>query len=297
VIGVVEECGSGTWGSIPEESADATVWYVWGGYEGESSSGSQETPYKTISEALNKADDGDVIAVGSGDDGEEYPESVTVWTGVTLRGRCPSLVTISGLTETAINGMTAALYLYKAEGATIADLTVSSPGTGVVVDRGKGLRLENVASVGNLGNGIVVGAAEDVELVGVVSSYNEAGSGADFGIGLLMQNASQVLVSGAMLDGNVANGIYMDSSTGTIEDTMVRDTQVLVDGSMGWGMQVKYGSEVSLARCLVSGNQQVGIHVLSSELQMVDSVVIGTILSGDPPRRWHSASRNNRRSW
>src|SRR5262245_39564790 len=59
----VMECGAGTWGDIP---VDATTVYVDASYPGLDSDGSSQRPFTTISDAVDAAASGALIAVESG---------------------------------------------------------------------------------------------------------------------------------------------------------------------------------------------------------------------------------------
>ncbi len=81
----VSPCGQGTWGDIPVDGASE---YVDGSYAAADSDGSAERPWPTISQAVDAAAAGALVAVAPGSYGEdlELNKPIILW------GKCPAEV-------------------------------------------------------------------------------------------------------------------------------------------------------------------------------------------------------------
>lgn len=124
----VASCGSGSWGDILVE---ANTIYVDGSYSGGASDGSQGDPYVTVSDGLDSAPVGAIVAVAAG----TYVEDVTIRRAVRLWGVCPDQVDV-----VATGADASGLVVTAAAGAEIRGIGLRHPNNGaalVVFDVGR----------------------------------------------------------------------------------------------------------------------------------------------------------------
>jgi hypothetical protein len=84
----IADCGTGTWGTIPD---DSNARYV-DEKAADGGDGSRAMPFKTVAEALARAPSGAMIAIAAG----SYTVNIDVSTPLRIRGRCPSMVELKG---------------------------------------------------------------------------------------------------------------------------------------------------------------------------------------------------------
>ena len=236
--GPVRACGSGTWGDI---KTTASTLHVDASYSGGSSDGSASKPYTTIAQALKLAGTGGQVAVAAG----TYNESLTLYTGVTLEGRCPELVKIKG------SASGAAAISINASGARLRGLTISGPAKGVMVVSAK------------------------AELLQVVVS-NCAKPGVDL-------QSSQVTIKDSLIEHNTIIGVWVrPGSVATVERSVVRNTWAQ-NNSFGFAFQVgstgdssSAPAELQLSDSLLSGNRQTAVLLISAKAVIKRSLIKDT---------------------
>jgi len=278
-VGPHQDCGAGKWGDIPSTAAGGKVLYVWGGFEGPVSKGTQEKPFKTIKEALKEADKGDTIAVGAEDSGREYVEGLAPWKQVRLLGRCADKVSITGSTATWVDDLGAVVYIQDTEGVEIAGLAVRGPEGGIVVSGGSGHKIHDVACSGNGKDGLVLLSTDDVEIEDCSVSDNGAAGEPYWGVGVSVQFSAGISISGSLIERNVADGVNIHSSQVDFARSVVKDTQPNTSGTMGRGIEMGVESEVSMVSCLVAGNRELGVGVFGSSLS-IDKTIVRDTQSG-----------------
>jgi hypothetical protein len=243
-------CGDGDYGAIP---VDAMTQYVNQAYAGGGSDGSKDKPWTTIKAALDVAPAGGLVAVAAG----TYNEDLTLSKPVRLWGRCASLVEIHGLGAPPVS---AALTLeLGAVGSEIHDIAVTSVNRGVallgakdvVFDRfwlhnlgRQGLYLLDTYGTSSatvkrslieeaLRTGIYAGGSAvtlEESVVRETKAYAQEG-----GLGIYVEATSKdppkptgnakLVIRRSLIEKNHTLGVHLRGGDGTIESTLIRDTQ------------------------------------------------------------------------
>jgi hypothetical protein len=241
----VAPCGDGTWGDIP---VDAATEHVDAGYSGADGDGTAQKPWTQIQQAVDAAQAGDVIAVAAG----SYTEDVAIeGKQVTLWGRCPSLVEISGSVAAA------------------AAMVISSGSDGTTI-RGVSIR----------------GATGGLAASGVLDiSIEEAVIHDTGGLGIYVDDylgASRLSMRGVLVDRATDLGVAILSAEAIIEDSVVRDTLPSTAGTAGRGIDAEQllgstrYSSVVVRRSVVEDNGDIGIYASDTQLVVEGSVVRDT---------------------
>jgi nitrous oxidase accessory protein NosD len=266
-------CGSGTWGNVEELPGDI---HVDPAYEGEDPDGSRDHPWTLIAYALGHVEAGGRIILAGG----EYDEAVMLKKAIGLVGRCSSMVTLLG-TKT-FGAYEIAVRVLEAQGVTISDLTISSPGWGLDVAYGASLSLSRVALVDNQGFGIFVAdpttqLVADLLLIRGTQTFEDG----SFGRGVTVLDGAKVILTRSALLENHDAGLSVESagSEVSVEDVLVARTH----GPGGRGLTNQSAGSLSLSRVAVIDNQDVGIFVAQagSSLAVDQSVVLRTQSSPD----------------
>jgi parallel beta-helix repeat protein len=280
-VGPQDECGEGKWGNIPKEVTSDKIIYVWAGYQGTDSVGSQEKPFIKIQDAINAAKKGDTVAIGANvEEGsilpyEEYNEGIVISKTITVRGRCSKMVKITGEINTDFAGVTAAIYIIGSKNIKISGLSVIGTGSGIVIFKGEGHEIKNVKSSGNHGIGIGIGSA-NINMINCIISNNIAGQGQNYGWGIYVLDNSDVTVKSCSVDGNTEIGISVITSKITIESSIVKNTKLDNDQKSSWGIDIHNNSEATIKSCSVESNLEVGIYISSSKATIESSIVRDT---------------------
>ena len=234
----IQDCGSGTWGAI---KVTANTLFVDAAHTGGDSDGSQAKPYTTIGAALAAVAANGHVAVAAG----TYSEDLSLQTlGVTLEGRCPSMVTLQP--GSASSTRTLAV---SAGQATIRGLTITGAGVGVK-SNGKGVVLERVVVQGCGGGGVwVEGGSATLKQMLLRSNTR-------YGV--------QVMLSGTAVS----------SPRATLERVVVRDTVSAGAKLVTTGASVYSGSELELTDSLVTGTTGFGVAVHGAGALTVERTVV-----------------------
>jgi hypothetical protein len=230
----VMDCGDGPWGSLP---VDAATIYVDASYGGAMSDGSAGQPFTMITDAVQAAPSGALIAVAQG----SYPETVAIaGKAVRLWGRCPDLVEIVSQGGASPTLLVAA----GADATEIGGLAVSGPGIGIGVS-GASATVRNVwvHDTGDTG-------------IDVVTSS---------GLGELVLEESLV---------ERATGLGLRALGTSLEATrvVVRATEPLVGGSGGRGVSL-HAANALFHLVVIEDNRDVGLRLAGSSLVATSSVV------------------------
>jgi len=300
----VMDCGSGSWGDIP---VDGSTHYVDQSFTGVSD-GSSQAPWTTITAAIDAVPAGGLIAIAAG----SYPEDVVVQgKAVRLWGRCPAQTEVAGTgtaarvmairtgaasTEVrglAIRGSAVGILVNGAEDVVLDQLWVhDTAGRGVVVDSTSGptsVTLRGSLVEGARGVGVFVAAAEvTVEQTNVRATQplgNDPGRGLQLQYDESSYAPATVLLRGSLVEQNHDLGVFIASSTVTVEGTVIRHTQPH-GGShgMGIGIEPNYAtgepSTATLRGSWIEGNHQLGVHVAGADVTVAATVIRGTLPSG-----------------
>ena len=251
---VPEHCGSEPWGLI-ERDSDTIHVALWGddGWDG-----SAEWPYRTIQQGADEADGG-LVAVAAG----TYVENLELdgdHDGVEIAGRCAELVVIDGSGEEAPG------VLVTGGEVGIRAVTVTGGWRGIEVVAGlfasarlvaRGLLLE-----GNHYTGLSAAyAGTSVDLEDVTVRNTQPLPDGAMGWGVDVEVGASLIARGLLLEGNHQVGLFaLHAGTSVdLEDTVIRDTQPLPDGTGGWGVGVVEGASLFARGLLLEGNHDVGL--------------------------------------
>jgi hypothetical protein len=238
----VAPCGAGTWGDIP---VDATTQYVDQAYAGGGSDGSAAKPWTTIHQGIDAAGNGAIVAVAAG----VYAENMKLFKQVRLWGRCPALVEVAGPDPKAPS----ILLESPSAGAEIHDIGISGQWDGLGI-----LQVHGVI----------------VDRVWIHDTNN-------FGL-FLLQSAESVTVTGSLIEGAHGAGVFVDDSTATLDQVVVRDT--LPDSTAtnpGVGVVTLSETAGALAdatirRSLVERNHYAGVYLQNGNATVESTMVRDT---------------------
>ncbi len=251
---VPEACGVGIWGDLPVDGA--TVYVDAAAAEG--GDGSAEAPLQSIQPALEQAGSrgGGLVAVAAG----SYAETLELGTdhaGVQLAGRCRELVTIDasvGDEDTPGIDIDSRYGEVEISGLSVARSRWIGVRVGSGVVRLVDLGVERSASYGIL----------------AYRGHSEA--------------PSTLELEGCDIDSATLVGIKAaDSGTQVaLRHTVVRSTQLGMDGAGGNGIQVGVGATLAAEGCGVVGSASVGILAFDPGTQvLLRDTVVRTTQSND----------------
>ena len=249
-----------------------TIWYV---AQGASGDGTAASPFGTIAEATASAKPADIIALSVG----TFAEQVTINTAVALVGACVLGSSLLGPAENQ-----PALRV-SATGARVANLRVSSAGTGIAIQpEAQATTLANIEVEHCIGTGIQIASPYETSLERIVVRDTQADAATQQGGEGLKVEAGTVSLTGAIVERNHSAGIRVSSANASLSanDVLIRDTQPRPsDLNLGIGLFITGGAQVALARALIQRNVTAGVHAYGagSTLDAQDVVVRETLPS------------------
>lgn len=276
----VAPCGAGPWGDIPLGDVDV---FVDDDYLNSDADGSAAKPWPTVAQALAAAASGDVVAIAAG----QYAEALLIDQPLTLWGKCPGEVAITGDGNTddtiivdaaatvrgiAVGGHRFGLWL-AADGASVRDawihdvpdgsLTITGVATAdnVLVERGGALAAVFVSSSDATIAGLVI---RDVAGPGLRVEYDVA--------------RASLLADAVIVDRATDVGIMVRGADATLSRIVVVDTRT-VTPNWGYGLfafvpsTVLERASVSLDGGYFAGNRELAVNVAGSSATL-DRVVI-----------------------
>jgi hypothetical protein len=300
---VPEACGTGTWGDIAGD--DSTIYVDLAATEG--GDGSAEAPFASITEALEEAPTGALIAVAAGRYVENLSADSSV-SGLHLAGRCRELVVLDA---SAGSSDTPGLRLELSAGsATISGLTIRDANyAGLIVTSGE-VTLRRVSVIGNAYSGMgVVGSAlvhdasvvaEDCEFAENVGSnigmfYSRAqlelrgsvvrdaqrGAAGQSGLGIAVEEGASLVVEASEVLRNYNQGILVEAGSSVV----VRGSRIeggLPDpsGLYGYGLQID-DATVEIESSELVGNSHAGLVAQGETLLTIrDTIIRDTATTG-----------------
>lgn len=263
-------CPAGDWAE--DFPSDAHVLYVKSGapLHGD---GSQDAPLGTIAEAMTRATEGTIIALGKG----AFDEEVRLRRGVTLWGACVDATRVT-CSEPADWVGTISI---EGSDAVVRNLTVTGERPGVSVDGDVvGAHLEDVLIEESILAGWIFSFGGHASGSSVVVRETRSHGSGQLGVGLVMDNGAQVEVSRAVFEGNRDSGIWISGagSTLSLADTALSDTESDGSGSYGRGLTIWGGAQVVASRVAIERNRDMGVEITGegSLLHLTDGVVSDT---------------------
>ncbi|MBD90437.1 MAG: hypothetical protein CL940_08875 [Deltaproteobacteria bacterium] len=258
-----EGCGSGTWGTIVEADDDQHVDQAYGGGD---SDGSRDAPWTQISQAQANLPSGGRIILAAGD----YNETIFLQESVSIVGRCSSMVTVSGATQSPLAANLGTTVLEVAGGVEVSfhDLRVSGDGIGLAAYLGAQVDLERVIFEDNewfgvfvSGDGTVVTATE-LLVKGTRPRPGPAGNR-----GVSAQDGGTMHMERALLTGNArtnalcGGSIPNTLSAMTLKDVVLTQVTPAEPGATTEDLFVNHGSTVSVENTVVLHHGVIGIIV------------------------------------
>ncbi len=267
---IPEQCGLDKYPQAPDE--DKTLIYVDASYTGDSD-GSDDKPYKTVSEAIAVAGEDASILVAAGD----YVEADTLiieTDGLDLVGRCPDLVkvtnsdlrTVLQVDDSNFNLLTG--IGYSAEGD--SDFTfplvkisqtnkLEFKGNTVADSKSKGISVSSSERILISGNKFENCAEEGIYINSSSGEITENEVADNQYRGISVQNSEEISISDNTVERNAGTGIFFTDSSGTIAGNEIRDTGLDEDQKFGRGIGVQYSENVEVTGNVVEGNTGAGI--------------------------------------
>ena len=240
----IAPCGDGPWGDAP---IDATTQFVDQSYGGADSDGSELKPWLTIQQGIDAAAAEAMVAIAAG----SYAEDLQIGDRpVTLWGRCPALVQVTGA------------------GDPVALVQIGNVATSGTVLRGLalsgGVRGVILALTDVLLDQVWLHGASVAEAV-VEDSYGPA----------------SLAITGSLIEDAAVVNIATVGAPVSVDASVVRDT-LSAQQSTGGGLLAQPGgsqvrASIALTGSVVENNKPAGVVALGSDLQIERSVVRDTI--------------------
>ena len=263
-------CGEGTWGNI---GPGPDTYYVDPAYAGDDGDGSRERPGRTIAAVLPLVPEGGRLVLAAG----TYDEPLHLTKGIEVVGRCPSMVTISGVQDV---GVPVIVLVDGATGAAVRSLTITGEGVGLAVVGSQDATVQRVWIRATSPVGVFVQGGYAVHLDHVLVADTRPDASGSFGRGLDVEEASHVTITGSALVGNRDAGVHV-SDAGTVvqvSGVLIEATIPLSGGTDGFGVAVLGGARVALSDSALTRNQVAALFVdgRGSEIEARGNLVAET---------------------
>ncbi|MHB8872129.1 MAG: right-handed parallel beta-helix repeat-containing protein [Myxococcaceae bacterium] len=232
------------------------------------------THYRSISGALAVAPAGAVIAIEAG----TYAERLVFVRPAKVIGRCAAQVVLTGPGAAATN---VGIEVAAVRGVEVRGMTVTAHRGGALVSQGGELTLVSVLVDDNREKGVLAtGATSTLRLNRCAVRRTLSAPDGKWGHGAGAQDGASLTLEECVVAGNRNMGLY-SSGPGAVlvaTSTLVRDTLTSPANDEGYGAFVAGGASLRLERCLLRGNQGMGLLATeSSVVTLTDSVVAGTL--------------------
>jgi len=247
------DCPAGSWADdLPEEG---TIMYVLADAPA-GGAGTRESPFGSIDEALDVADEGTIIALSKG----AFDEAVILQNGITLWGAC--------VTETVVTCSThstnTATVTVDGRNTGVRNIQISGQRPGVTVAGGSSCSalFEGVLIARALHVGVFVAEGTMTARDLVVRETRSRTSDREFGDGLVVRYGAEVAVNRAVFEWNSHAGVHANDPATTLSliDVAIRETQSSGRSrESGEGLIVEGGAEVEVVRAVFDRNHEVGV--------------------------------------
>ena len=284
VIPLAEDCPVGPFPEVPEGATE--VVYASAGSACEDGCGSPGAPYASLQAAVNAVADGGYVLVGPG----TYEEGVLLEKPVHVIGLCASRVMVAGAVvlpgESPMVSL-AGVAVVGADNVGLSGIRIASPVVGLAIVESTGAHVTQVeiGSVAGLGVYVAKGSEVALDRLWVHDTVAAADSAWMEGYGLWVVEGADVSVSEGLVEGALGAGVFIKGiqTRLTMAETVVRNTQSLVGGTMGYGMLATGGAEAAVSGCMFEENTEieVGVADFGTQLEVSDTVVRDTTCSGN----------------
>jgi hypothetical protein len=152
-------------------------------------------------------------------------------------------------------------------------------GVGILASGGSRVEATRVRVAANRLGGVLATTGARVALADAVVR-DTAADDHRFGAGIGAFDGAQIEVDRVLVTDNavVGAGVSGDGARLALRDAIVRSTQPLGDGLLGYGFAAQAGGHLEAARVLAADNQMIGVQVLNpgSEVRLTDSALVAT---------------------
>ncbi len=231
--------------------------------------GTEASPLGELGMALALAGTGGTIALSAG----TYEGGVVLPEGVTIRGACASLTTITSTVESSPTDP--AVITSGGGTATLRDLTIRSPlRAGVVVlGDGNAIAAQGVIIADSHIGGVIASAGGHFVGSEVVIRGTRPRDDGMGGTGVSAESGGSAELHRAIVEDNELQGVTVSTTRGSLflEDVVVRQTRSQrSDGDFGQGVAAAGGASVEAHRLVIEDSQHGGLF-----LDGVDTSFIG----------------------
>ena len=264
-------CGEAPWGHV---TGGPDTFYVDPSYAGGDGDGTKERPGHTIAAVLPLVPEGGRLVLAAG----TYDEPLHLTKGIEVVGRCPSLVTLSGVQDV---GVPVVVWVDEAAGVTIRGLAISGPGIGIAavgvsrltVQR---VRVRETKITGVLVQGGSAGVALDHLLIEGTRPREDGGGG----VGLAVALGARVTLTSSALVGNRDAGMAIDGDATEVEASgnLIEATEPRASDGLGRGLSVQSAARAVFTDNALVYNQTEALRVIGAgtEFEARRNLVAGT---------------------
>jgi len=259
VVPLAEDCPPGPFPVVPEGAEDAV--YVSAASTCTGACGTPESPFPTITAAIEVVPDGGYVLVGAG----EYAEGLAISKSVHVLGLCSAKVTIAGSVDvvskkdSAIES--AGVVVADTSQAELAGVKVASAAAGVAVVGTTGVEVHDVEVTGSAGAGVYAGPGSEVTIDRLWLHDTAPGSKGWLLFGVFADGGARLEMRQSLLDatmgaGSFARGVNTEM---TVDETTIRDTRCTVGKVAGYGARVDSNATLRVLGSCLDGNRDSGI--------------------------------------
>jgi len=273
---VLTQVGCPDEGYSPEPSDSLQTLYVSADSLCQVSCGSKEAPYPSIQQAVDAATEGAHVLIGAG----EYDEGVLIQKRVHLQGLCPEQTVISGLVDWGPGGDSYAdvgLCFLGAQGGSVQNLAVASPGLGVAIIDSQDLILSDVAIGPAMEFGLYVSGSTGINAQGLwIHDVAATQSPGLYGCGVEVTGSSSFHLEQALVEESETQGLCVHGEGTSVEfsDVTLRGMTMTAPTLAGVGLMAYDHAHLSLERVLIESNEFQGMYVTeNARAEMSESVV------------------------
>ena len=247
------ECPDGNWAEdLPD---DGPILYVLAGAPA-GGEGTQESPFGSINEALDIAEEGTIVALSKG----TFDEAVRLRNGITLWGACVAETVVTCSTPSSEFGTVSVGGI----DVRVRNLTIGGGRPGVLV-RGAisySITIEDTLISNARRFGLYVASGSLTGSNVIVRDTRPLESDGQKGVGLQAQDEAQVTLSRTVFERNRRSAVYAwgENTTVRLTDLLARDTLSREDdGTGGNGLTLLEGAHVEVERGVFERNREFGV--------------------------------------
>lgn len=173
---------------------------------------------------------------------------------------------------------------------TVADTTADQPsaGRGIIAVEGGTISATSCTLAGNVeSGGAALGPGATLDVADTLITGTLAPASENVANGLSAFDGAVLTVRGSTIEGTEGHGIYVEDSTATLTDTVIRDS-VVVEAGGGGGVLAMAGAMVQMQGCTVERSKGAGVQCggAGASLNISDSWIgetgSGTYFDGEP---------------